>query len=97
MIRPLKGKALILEDEKESVSAGGIVIPATAKDGKFSTTATVISVGPGRRLKGGHVEDPPVKEGDRIVLAKHHGTEVTHDDKIHRMVSFDVIEAVLES
>lgn len=96
MIRPLKGKALILEDEKESVSAGGIIIPPTAKDGKFSTTATVVAVGPGKRQKGGFVEDPPVQVGDRIILPKHHGTEVTHNDKIHRIISFDVIDGVLE-
>jgi chaperonin GroES len=97
VIRPLHGKALILEDEKESVSAGGIIIPPTAKDGKFSTVATVVAVGPGKRLKGGGLEEPPVKAGDRIVLAKHHGAEVTYNDKVHRIVSFDVIEGVVET
>lgn len=95
MIKPLSGKVLILEDEKEKVSSGGIIIPDTARDGKFSTTAKVIAVGPGVRQKG-YVEEPSVKAGDRIVLPKHHGTEVTFDGKIHRIISSDVIDAVFE-
>lgn len=96
MIKPLSGKVLILEDEKEKVSSGGIIIPDTARDGKYSTTAKVIAVGPGVRQKGGYVEEPSVKVGDRIVLPKHHGTEVTFDGKIHRIIPSSVIDAVFE-
>lgn len=96
MIQPLSGKALILEDEKEKVSAGGIIIPDNARDGKFSTTARVIAVGPGKRQKGGYVEEPSIKAGDRIVLPKHHGTEVTFEGKVHRIIPTDVIDAVFE-
>lgn len=95
-IRPLGNKALIKEDEKEKVSAGGIIIPPSAKDGKYTIMATVVAVGPGKRLSSGQLIEPSIKVGDRVLLGKHHGTEVTYDDEPHRIVDMDVIEGVLD-
>ena len=94
-IRPLGNKVLIREDDKADVSPGGIIIPQTAKDGQFSTFATVIASGPGKTVKGVLVPTG-VEAGDRIVIPKHHGTEVMYNDRIHRMVDADFIEGVVE-
>lgn len=95
-IRPLGGKALIKEDPKETRSKGGIIIPPTAKDGKFTMTATVVATGPGKRLENGQVVEPEFKNGDHVLLGKHHGVEVTYNDEPHRIVDMDVIEGVIE-
>ena len=95
-VQPLHDRVLLKRLEEQEVKRGGIIIPDNAKDGKFSVTARVIAVGSGVRQKGGHVEDPPVKEGDHIVLPKHHGTEITYNGEPHRIINFDVIDAVIE-
>lgn len=95
-IRPLDGKVLLKEDPKEEVSAGGIIIPPTAKDGKYTVTAKVIAVGLGKRLENGERMPVEIKKGDKVLLPKHHGTEVTYNDEPHRIVPMDVIDGVIE-
>lgn len=95
-ILPLGNKALIKEDDPEKISKGGIHIPPTAKDGKYSVTATVVAVGRGKFLKDGTLMEPEIKSGDRIVLAKHHGSIVQYNNEDHRIVDMDVIEGVIE-
>jgi len=95
-VRPIKNKCVIKEDEKEKVSSGGIIIPDNAKDGKFSVTARVVVVGPGKILENGKLLEPELKKGDHVVLPKHHGTEVTLEGETCRIVDMDVIEGVIE-
>jgi len=91
-IRPTGNRVLIEEDENPAMSAGGIHLPSTARDAKFSVTATVLAVGPGKRLKSGQLVPIPLEKGDRVVLAKAHGSLV-HGERV-RLVDFDVIEGV---
>lgn len=91
-LRPSGNRVLIEEDAKPQMSAGGIHLPATARDAKFSTTATVLAVGPGKRLKSGRISEIPLKKGDQVVLAKAHGTLIQGERT--RLVDYDVIEGV---
>jgi chaperonin GroES len=68
LVRPLE------EDEK---SAGGIIIPDTAKE--KPTEGEVIAVGPGARDESGALVPLDVKKGDRILFGKWSGTEVSID------------------
>jgi chaperonin GroES len=93
-VRPLLNRVLIEEDAKPEMSAGGIHLPSTARDAQYSTPATVLAVGPGRRLKNGTVVAMDLKKGDRIVLGKAHGT-LLKGQRI-RVVDYDVIEGTYE-
>jgi co-chaperonin GroES (HSP10) len=94
-VQPLGNRVLIEEDPKPTRSDGGeIILPDTARDAKFCTGATVLAVGSGRRLKKSDKVVPiELKPGDRVVLAKAHGTII--QERI-RMVDYDVIEGAYE-
>lgn len=93
-IRPLWNQVLIEEDPKPTKSETGTIhLPDTARDEKFYTTARVIAVGRGKRLKNGKLVEPELKNGDRVVLGKAHGT-LLHGRV--RIIDADVIEGVIE-
>lgn len=93
-VQPLGNRVLIEEDPKPTRSEGGeIILPDTARDAKFCTPATVLAVGTGRVLKDGTVMKIDLQPGDRIVLAKAHGTLI--HDRV-RMVDYDVIDGAYE-
>jgi chaperonin GroES len=79
------------EDEK---TAGGIIIPDTAKE--KPQQGRVISVGPGRRDDKGNLVAMEVSKGDRILFSKYAGTEVNLDGEEHLIISEDDVLAVLE-
>jgi chaperonin GroES len=66
--RPLHDRVLIRGVEQESKTAGGILIPDTAKE--KPTEGEVIAVGPGARSEGGKVHPLDVKVGDRVLFGK---------------------------
>lgn len=95
-LQPLGNRVLIEEDPKPTRSDGGnIILPDTARDAKFCTPATVLAVGEGRRTKKGHLVPIDLKPGDRVVLAKAHGTLVK-EPRV-RMVDYDVIDGAYEA
>jgi chaperonin GroES len=63
--------------ESDDVSAGGIVIPDTAKE--KPQHAEVVAVGPGRLSKNGTRIPPEVRKRDRVLIGKYSGTDVTID------------------
>ena len=75
--RPLHDRVLIRRVEAEEKSAGGIIIPDTAKE--KPTEGEVIAVGPGARGEDGKIQPLDVKAGDRILFGKWSGTEVKLD------------------
>lgn len=94
-VQPIGNRVLIEEDPKPTRSDGGeIILPDTARDAKFCTPATVLAVGTGRVLKDGTVVKIDLRPGDRIVLAKAHGTIIR--DRV-RMVDYDVIDGAYEA
>ena len=70
-VRPLQDRVLVKRVESETRSAGGIIIPDTAKEKPLE--GLVIAVGPGKRLEDGSRVAPEVKEGDRVLFGKYAG------------------------
>lgn len=72
--RPLHDRVVVRRLDSEEKTAGGIIIPDTAKE--KPSEGEVISVGPGARDETGKVIPPDVKAGDRVLFGKWSGTEV---------------------
>ncbi|PVB59573.1 co-chaperone GroES [Labrenzia sp. 011] len=72
--RPLHDRILVRRIEAEEKTAGGIIIPDTAKE--KPSEGEVIAVGPGARDDSGKLIAPDVKPGDRILFGKWSGTEI---------------------
>ena len=75
--RPLHDRVLIRRVESEEKTAGGIIIPDTAKE--KPQEGEVIAVGPGARDESGKLVPLDVKAGDRVLFGKWSGTEVKID------------------
>jgi chaperonin GroES len=75
--RPLHDRVLVRRLEEEEKSAGGIIIPDTAKE--KPSQGEVLAVGPGARDESGKRIPMDVKDGDRILFGKWSGTEVKID------------------
>jgi len=75
-IRPLGDRVLVKRAEAEERTAGGILLPETAKD--KPKEGTVISVGEGKQLDDGTRSTFAVKTGDRILFSAYAGTEVKY-------------------
>ena len=72
--RPLHDRVLVRRLEGEEKTAGGIIIPDTAKEKPME--GEVVAVGPGARSDDGKLHPLDVKVGDRILFGKWSGTEV---------------------
>jgi chaperonin GroES len=75
--RPLHDRVVVRRLESEEKSAGGIIIPDTAKE--KPQEGEVIAVGPGARDESGKIVPLDVKSGDRVLFGKWSGTEVKID------------------
>ncbi len=74
MLRPLGDRVVVKVLEAEEKTAGGIILPDTAKD--KPQEGEIIAVGTGRVLDNGTRVEPEVKVGDRVIFSKYGGTEV---------------------
>ncbi len=77
--RPLHDRVLIESLDSEEKTAGGIIIPDTAKE--KPQEGKVIAVGPGAKSEDGKITPLDVKVGDHILFGKWSGTEVKIDGK----------------
>jgi chaperonin GroES len=75
--RPLHDRVLVRRVEAEEKSAGGIIIPDTAKEKPME--GEIVSCGPGARGEDGKLQPLDVKAGDRVLFGKWSGTEVKLD------------------
>ena len=75
--RPLQDRVLVRRVDQEEKTAGGIIIPDTAKEKPMQ--GEVIAVGPGARDETGKLQPLDVKPGDRVLFGKWSGTEVKID------------------
>ena len=75
--RPLHDRVVVRRLEAEENTAGGIIIPDTAKEKPME--GEVVAVGPGARDEAGKLVPLDVKSGDRILFGKWSGTEVKLD------------------
>lgn len=92
-IRPLHDRVLVERVEQEQVSAGGIIIPDTAKEKPME--GKVIAVGSGTRDENGKIQPLDVKKGDKILFAKWGGTEIKLDGKEYLIMKESDILAVV--
>ena len=94
-VRPLEDRVVVKRiEEQEQKSAGGIIIPDTAKE--KPQEGKVIAVGAGRR-EDGKVVKLDVKAGDRVLFGKYAGSEIKIDGEEHLIVREEDILGVLES
>ena len=77
-LKPLADRVVVEPIEQEEITAGGIVLPETAKE--KPQKGTVLAVGPGKFENSALVE-MTVKEGDEVLFAKYAGTEIKLDGK----------------
>lgn len=93
-LRPLSTKVVVEPSEEEEKTAGGIVLPDTAK--KKPSEGRVVAVGSGRRLEDGTVVPLGVKVNDMVVYSRYGGTEVTLNGKEYVILDEDQIYAIKE-
>jgi len=77
--RPLHDRVVVERLENDEKTAGGIIIPDTAKE--KPQEGLVVAVGPGARDEAGNIVTLDVKVGDRVLFGKWSGTEVKIDGK----------------
>ena len=93
-IRPLNDRVLVVRVEEEQKTAGGIIIPDTAKE--KPQEGKIISAGPGKIDDNGKRTPLNVKKGDKILFSKYAGTEIKIDGVEHIFMKEDDILGVLE-
>lgn len=94
-LRPLHDRIIVKRvDESDSKSAGGIIIPDSAKE--KPQEAEVVAVGPGKRNDKGEVSPLDVKAGDKVLIGKYAGNEVKIDDQDLVIIREDEVLAVIE-
>ena len=93
-IRPLQDRILVKRVDEEEKTAGGIIIPDSAKE--KPQEGIVISVGNGKITDDGKVQPLDVKRGDKILFSKYAGTEVTLDNEEHLIIREDDVLGILE-
>ncbi len=92
-IRPLQDRVIVERIEAEEKSAGGIIIPDSAKE--KPQEGKVVAVGKGKRGEDGKVQPLDVKSGDRVLFSKYAGNDVTLDGKDYIIMREDDILGVL--
>lgn len=93
-VRPLQDRVLVKRVESVTRSAGGIIIPDTAKEKPLE--GIVIAVGAGKRLEDGSRAAMEVKEGDRVLFGKYSGTEIKVDGEEHMILKESDILGILD-
>ena len=92
--RPLHDRVVVTRIDAESKTAGGIIIPDTAKE--KPTEGEVIAVGPGGRDEKGKLIPIDLKEGDRVLFGKWSGTEVKIDGVEYLIMKESDVMGVIE-
>ena len=93
-IKPLGNRIVVKRIEAEEKTAGGIVLPDTAKE--KPKQGEVVAVGEGSRTEDGKTIATQVKKGDRIVFSSYAGTEVTLGDEEFLIMKEDDVLGILE-
>lgn len=92
-IRPLNDRLLVKRLEEEEKTAGGIIIPDSAKE--KPAEGKVVAVGPGKLNDKGERVALQVKEGDRVLFSKYGGTDVKLDGDNYLIMREDDILGVI--
>jgi len=92
--RPLEDRVLVMQSESEEMTAGGIVLPDTARE--KPQRGQVVAAGPGKLLDSGERGALDVKVGDEVYYGKYAGTEVEMDGEKYVILRENDILAVVE-
>ncbi len=93
--RPLHDRVVVRRLDAEEKTAGGIIIPDTAKE--KPQQGEVVAVGPGAKDDDGDIIALDVKAGDRVLFGKWSGTEVTIDSEELLIMKESDIMGIIES
>ncbi len=93
-VRPLHNRLIVRRITEDETTAGGIIIPDTAKE--KPQQADVAAIGPGKRDDKGNIIKMDVQKGDRVLFSKYSGSEVSLDGDEHLIITEDDVLAVLE-
>ena len=92
-IRPLQDRLIVRRLSEEEKTAGGIIIPDTAKE--KPQEGEVLAVGNGKVLENGKTQPLDVKAGDRVLYSKYSGTEVKIDGEEYLVVREEDVLGVI--
>ena len=93
-LKPLGGRVIVEPIEQEEMTAGGIILPETAKE--KPQEGKILAAGPGDRDEDGERIPMEVQVGDKVLYAKYAGTEVKMDGKKLLILKETDILAVVE-
>ena len=93
-IRPMNDRILVVRVEEEKKTAGGIIIPDTAKE--KPQEGKVVAAGPGKMGDDGKRIPMELKKGDRVLFSKYAGAEIKVDGVEHIFMREDDILGILE-
>jgi chaperonin GroES len=93
-IRPMNDRILVVRVEEEKKTAGGIIIPDTAKE--KPQEGKVVAAGPGKMGEDGKRIPMEVKAGNRVLFSKYSGTEIKIDGVEHIFMREDDILGILD-
>jgi chaperonin GroES len=93
-LRPLDDRVVIKPSEAEGKSAGGIILPDTAKE--KPQMGKVVAAGPGKTLDDGKRSPMTVKKGDEVIYGKYIGSEVKIDGEDYVVISEKDILGIVE-
>lgn len=83
-LQPLDDRLIVEIEAAEEKTAGGIVLPETAKE--KPQKGTVLAVGPGKMLENGERVAMIIQKGDRIIFGKYAGSDVKIDGKEYKIL-----------
>ena len=93
-MRPLGDRILVKRLEPADIVKGGIIIPDSAKE--KPQEGIVVALGEGRKTKSGKVLPFDVKVGDRVMIEKYTGSDITIEDEEYTIIKEDGVLAILE-
>ncbi len=93
-IRPIGDRILVKRIEAEEKTAGGILVPETAKE--KPKEGKIISLGTGKILDDGKKREFIVKEGDKVLFESYAGTEVKADGEEYLLMKEDDVLGIVE-
>ncbi|WP_299368936.1 co-chaperone GroES [uncultured Tateyamaria sp.] len=93
-LKPLHDRVLVRRTESEEKTAGGLIIPDSAKE--KPSEGEIVAAGPGARKDSGELIEMGVKTGDKVLFGKWSGTEVTIDGEELLMMKESDIMGIIE-
>ena len=93
-LRPMQDRIIVKRVEEETMTAGGIYIPETAKE--KPQKGEIVAVGNGKKTEDGKVIPMDVKVGDKVLFGKYSGTEIKIEGEEFLIMREDDILGVME-